>query len=484
MHQLRGRVDGILVGKGTVAADNPLLTARPAGPRQAARVVADSHGWLPNDTQLVQTARQIPVLVALGPDAPVENRQRLTDAGCELVDCAGSDYVVRIQSLLDELGRRPMTNLLVEGGSALLGSLFDAGAVDEVHVFVAPRLIGGNRAAAPIGGDGIVEVASSLQLHKPVIAQTGTDVYIHGRVAKSVIGVHAVTGDLLLATRSCARKNSSWFSLSVSPPAVAAMSRITVPQFSALKAEGRRISMLTAYDFAMAELLDSTGIEGILVGDSMSMVVQGHASTLPVTLDEIIYHAEMVGRAVKHALLVVDMPFPSSHLGLHKAIENAGRILKETRCQAVKLEGGVEQAEVIAGLVSAGIPVMGHVGLRPQSVHQLGGYKVQRDEKKLLADAQAADRAGAFAIVLECIPERLATKVTQSVRIPTIGIGAGNGCDGQILVVNDLLGLTPGKVPRFVKAYADLRTSITEAVTRYRDDVRAGTYPGDEHTFK
>src|SRR5262249_42652349 len=228
--------------------------------------------------------------------------------------------------------------------------------------------------------------------------------------------------------------------------------RITVPQFTGFKGSGHKISMLTAYDFTMARLLDATGIEGILVGDSMSMVVQGHANTLPVTLDEMIYHAEMVGRAVNHALVVVDMPFPSYHLGQHKAIENAGRILKETRCQAVKLEGGEAQADVIAALVSAGIPVMAHCGLRPQSVHQMGGYKVQRDEEQLLHDAAAVQEAGAFAVVLECIPASIAAKITQQLAIPTIGIGAGSPCDGQILVTNDLLGLTSGYVPRFVKA--------------------------------
>src|SRR3954464_9914626 len=209
--------------------------------------------------------------------------------------------------------------------------------------------------------------------------------------------------------------------------------RITVPEFAGFKKAGQKISMVTAYDYAMARLVDSAGVEGILVGDSMSMVVQGHDSTLPVTLDEMIYHAEMVGRAVENALLIVDMPFPSFHLGTHKAIENAGRILKETRCQAVKLEGGVEQADTIAGLVSAGIPVMAHVGLRPQSVHALGGYKVQRDEGRLMNDARAAEDAGAFAIVLECIPSELAAKITKSLRIPTIGIGAGANCDGQVL---------------------------------------------------
>ena len=260
--------------------------------------------------------------------------------------------------------------------------------------------------------------------------------------------------------------------------------RMTVPKFAALKAAGQKITMLTAYDYPFAALLDAVGIEGILVGDSMSMVVQGHSTTLPVTLDEMIYHAELVGRAVQHSLVVVDMPFPTFHLGRYKAVESAGRILKETRCQAVKLEGGVEQAEVIAALVSAGIPVMAHCGLRPQSVHQLGGYKVQRDEAQLLADAAAAEAAGAFSVVLECIPAELAAKVTASVRIPTIGIGAGAGCDGQILVTHDLLGLTTGYVPRFVKPYADLRSTILEAATRFRDDVRGGKFPGPEQQFK
>jgi 3-methyl-2-oxobutanoate hydroxymethyltransferase len=261
-------------------------------------------------------------------------------------------------------------------------------------------------------------------------------------------------------------------------------SQITVPMFRAMKAAGEKITMLTAYDHAMAGLLDAVGVEGILVGDSMSMVVQGHTTTLPVTLDEMIYHAEMVGRAVHRALTVVDLPFPSYHLGIYRAVESAGRILKETNCRAVKLEGGTQQAEVIAALVSAGIPVMAHCGLRPQSVHQLGGYRVQRDEEQLLSDAQAAQSAGAFAVVLECIPASLAEKLTGQLEIPTIGIGAGAGCDGQILVTNDMLGLTSGYVPRFVKAYADLKTDITVALTRFRDDVRSGKFPTPEQTFK
>ena len=241
--------------------------------------------------------------------------------------------------------------------------------------------------------------------------------------------------------------------------------------------------MITAYDFPLARLVDEAGVEGVLVGDSMSMVVQGHENTLPVTLDEMIYHAEMVGRAVNHALVVVDMPFPSYHLGTHKAIENAGRILKETRCQAVKLEGGADQAETIHALVSAGIPVMAHCGLRPQSVHQLGGYRVQRDERALVDDARAATEAGAFAMVLECVPSEIAKKITEKVAIPTIGIGAGPHCDGQVLVLHDVLGLASDYVPRFVKAYADLNAEITRAVRSFRDEVREGQFPGAEHGY-
>ena len=260
--------------------------------------------------------------------------------------------------------------------------------------------------------------------------------------------------------------------------------RITVPGFSAMKGTEQKISILTAYDYAMAQLVDEAGVEAILVGDSMSMVVQGHENTLPVTMDEMIYHAEMVGRAVQHALVIVDMPFPSYHLGAAKAIENAGRILKETRCQAVKLEGGADQADTIAAMVSAGIPVMAHVGLRPQSVHQLGGYRVQRDESALLHDALAAAEAGAFGVVLECVPSAIAKSITEKNSIPTIGIGAGPDCDGQVLVLHDVLGLTCNYVPRFVKAYADLKTEITQAVRSFRDEVREGQFPGPEHGYE
>jgi 3-methyl-2-oxobutanoate hydroxymethyltransferase len=260
--------------------------------------------------------------------------------------------------------------------------------------------------------------------------------------------------------------------------------RLTVPAFVARKKSGPKLTMLTAYDFPLASLVDAAGIDAILVGDSLSMVVQGHDTTLPVTLEEIIYHAEMVGRAVKRALVVVDMPFPTNHLGVHKAIESAGRILKETRCQAVKLEGGADQADVIAGLTSAGIPVMAHVGLRPQSVHVMGGYKVQRDEQQLLGDALAAQNAGAFGIVLECIPSALADRITRELSIPTIGIGAGNSCDGQVLVLHDMLGLTAGRVPKFVKQYAPLRSVVGDAVRRYIADVQSREFPGSEQSFE
>lgn len=265
---------------------------------------------------------------------------------------------------------------------------------------------------------------------------------------------------------------------------MSAPQRMTVPKLVAMKAAGQKISMLTAYDYPIARLLDDAGVDAILVGDSLSMVVQGNDSTLPVTLDEMIYHGRLVGRAVRRALTVVDMPFPSYHLGPYKAVEAAGRILKETACQAVKLEGGVDQGDVIAALVAAGIPVMAHCGLRPQSVHVLGGYKVQRQEKQLRADALAAQEAGAFAIVLECIPAELASRISSELSIPTIGIGAGNGCDGQVLVSYDLLGLTAGRVPRFVKAYAALGESIRQAAGQFVEEVRSGAFPGPQQTLE
>jgi 3-methyl-2-oxobutanoate hydroxymethyltransferase len=253
--------------------------------------------------------------------------------------------------------------------------------------------------------------------------------------------------------------------------------RITIPQFMALKASGHKITMLTAYDYTMASLVDAADIEGILVGDSLGNVVQGHPNTLSVTLDAMIYHGEMVGRAVQHALVVADLPFLTYQVSIARAIESAGRFLKETSCQAVKLEGGAEQAETIAALVKVGIPVMGHIGLRPQSIHQLGSFGLQRDRERLLVDAKAVEQAGVFALVLECISPDVASQVTATLRVPTIGIGAGAGCDGQILVINDLLQLTPGDLPRHAQPYANLKNLIVQSVTQFRNDVRNGTFP-------
>ncbi|MEN6406547.1 MAG: 3-methyl-2-oxobutanoate hydroxymethyltransferase [Thermoguttaceae bacterium] len=260
--------------------------------------------------------------------------------------------------------------------------------------------------------------------------------------------------------------------------------KMTVPQLVAMKEAGRKITVVTAYDYTSARLVDAAEVECILVGDSVGMVVQGRPNTLPVTLDQMIYHAEMVGRAVQHALTVVDLPFPSFLLGVHRAIENAARVLKETGCQAVKLEGGAERAEVIAALASAGIPVMAHCGLRPQNICQLGGYRVQRDHDQLMADAEAAERAGAFSVVLECVPAGLAAEVTAALKIPTIGIGAGAGCDGQVLVLHDLLGLTLDRAPRHVKRYANLKETVVQAVGQFRDEVREGKFPTDEQAFQ
>lgn len=260
--------------------------------------------------------------------------------------------------------------------------------------------------------------------------------------------------------------------------------KVTVPRFVAMKSSGRKICMITAYDYPTARLADATGVDAILVGDSLGMVVQGHGTTLPVTLDQMLYHAEMVGRAVQHALVVVDMPFPTFHLGKYQAVENAAKVLKQTACHAVKLEGGAHQAETIEALVQAGIPVMAHCGLRPQSVRQLGNFSVQRDRETLLADARAAQEAGAFSVLLECVPGDLAAEVTAAVKVPTIGIGAGPGCDGQILVFHDVVGLPGERTPRHAKRYADLGTVISEALNRYRDEVHDGRFPGPEQTFQ
>ena len=262
------------------------------------------------------------------------------------------------------------------------------------------------------------------------------------------------------------------------------MPTMTVPNFVKAKSEGRKLTMLTAYDFTWAGLFDAAGVDSILVGDSLGMVIQGHSTTLPVTLDEIIYHAKCVTRAVRQALVIVDMPFLSFQVSPSQAVENAGRILKETGAAAVKLEGGENQARTITALAEADIPVMAHVGLKPQSVHKFGGMKVQRDEYRLLADARAAQEAGAFGVLLELIPREIAAQITRELTVPTIGIGAGPDCDGQVLVSYDMLGLTDGFHPKFVKHFAELRTEATRAAQQYVAEVRSGAFPDDAHSHR
>jgi 3-methyl-2-oxobutanoate hydroxymethyltransferase len=262
-------------------------------------------------------------------------------------------------------------------------------------------------------------------------------------------------------------------------------SPITVPKFLAAKSQRRKLAMVTAYDWLWAGICDAAGVDAILVGDSLGMVVQGHSSTLPVTLGQMIYHAALVTRGVQKALVVVDLPFMSYQVSPRQAVRNAGRILKQTNAAAVKLEGGVTQAATIRALANADIPVMAHVGMRPQSVRKLGSMgRVQRDPDRLLADAKAAEEAGAFALLLELIPGALAEAITNAVSIPTIGIGAGPHCDGQVLVLPDLLGLTDGFHPKFLKKYADLRTTAVAAIGQYADEVRAGRFPAAEHTHE
>jgi 3-methyl-2-oxobutanoate hydroxymethyltransferase len=259
---------------------------------------------------------------------------------------------------------------------------------------------------------------------------------------------------------------------------------VTVPDFLAAKSRGQRLTMLTAYDYTFARLLDEAGVDGILVGDSLGMVVQGHADSLSVTLEEMIYHTRIVARGVRRSLLVTDMPFMSYQISPQQALENAGRLVKEAGAHAVKLEGGSRCCEAIAAITAADIPVMAHIGLTPQSVRRLGGFKVQRDEKRLLSDARAVEQAGAFAVVVECVPAELARSITAAVHIPTIGIGAGNECDGQILVVHDMLGLFQDLRPKFVKNYADLGGEIVRAVQAYCREVRTGQFPAQEHEFR
>lgn len=263
--------------------------------------------------------------------------------------------------------------------------------------------------------------------------------------------------------------------------------RVTVQTLLTMKQTGRRVAVLTAYDYPTARFLDEAGADVLLVGDSLGMVVLGYDTTIAVTLADMIHHTRPVVRAAQRALVVTDLPFMTYQISPEEALRSAGRVMQEAGAHAVKLEGGAAMAPTVQRLVAAGVPVMGHIGLTPQSVHALGGYRVQgrtaEAAERLLADAGALAAAGAFAIVLELVPAPLARLITREVGVPTIGIGAGADCDGQVLVTHDLLGLYAGQVPRFVKRYADLAPTVQDAVTRYIREVRDGSFPGPEHSF-
>jgi len=262
--------------------------------------------------------------------------------------------------------------------------------------------------------------------------------------------------------------------------------RVTVDEIKGMKAKNEKIVMLTAYDYSTAKLVDEAGIPLILVGDSLGMVMLGYESTIPVTMDEMIHHTKAVVRGAKRALVVGDMPFMTYHTTVSDALRNAARFIQEGGAQAVKLEGGVTVAETVKRIVDCGIPVMGHIGLTPQSIHQLGGYKVQGKTpevaERLLRDAQALEQAGAFSVVLELVPAPLSKLITQKLRIPTIGIGAGADCDGQVQVVSDLLGLFSDFVPKHAKQYARLAGAIKTALADYVAEVKAGKFPTPEHS--
>lgn len=264
-------------------------------------------------------------------------------------------------------------------------------------------------------------------------------------------------------------------------------SKVTTQTFLEMKANKQLITMLTSYDYPMAKLVDESGIEGILVGDSVGNVILGYDSTIPVTVDEMLHHVKAVTRGTKRALVVADMPFLSYQISVEEAIRSAGRFIKEGGAHAVKIEGGEHFCAAIEALVSSGIPVMGHLGLTPQSINQLGGYKVQgRDIEtayRLVTDALALQKSGAFSVVLECVPRQIAEIVTNALEIPTIGIGAGTGCDGQILVTHDLLGLLPAKPPKFVKRYADIGNIMIDSVKAYISEVKQGIFPSLEYTY-
>ncbi|MDO9289816.1 MAG: 3-methyl-2-oxobutanoate hydroxymethyltransferase [Thermodesulfovibrionales bacterium] len=266
------------------------------------------------------------------------------------------------------------------------------------------------------------------------------------------------------------------------------MPKITIQDFLKKKTEKKKITMLTAYDYPFAQIVDEAGLDGILVGDSLGMVVQGLENTLPVTMDEMIYHTKMVSRAVKNAMVIGDMPFMSYQANIEDAVRNAGRFIKEAGASAVKLEGGAEVAEHIKAMTRSDIPVMAHIGLTPQSIHRMGGYKVQgkteEAQKRLIEEAHIAEDAGAFSLLLEAIPMELAKKITEDLSIPTLGIGAGPFCDGQILVLHDVLGLFERFVPKFVKRYANLKTDALKAIKSYKEDVENGSFPSEEQSFK
>ena len=260
--------------------------------------------------------------------------------------------------------------------------------------------------------------------------------------------------------------------------------RVTTRSLQQMRRDGKSISMLTAYDYPTAEVLDEAGIDILLVGDSLEMVVRGRDTTLSATMDQMIYHAEMVGRAARRAMVIVDLPFPEGQLGITRSVEASARVLQETDCHAVKLEGGAEQAKRIETIVTAGIPVMAHVGLRPQNVHVDGGYRVQRDHDQLIADAQAAEQAGAFAVLIECVPTEVGKAITDSVAVPTIGIGAGHETTGQVLVTHDMIGFNSGYLPKFVRQFSDIRGIIKDAAKSYAAAVQANQFPGVKESFK
>lgn len=262
----------------------------------------------------------------------------------------------------------------------------------------------------------------------------------------------------------------------------------TVITFQEAKKRKEKLSMLTAYDYSTAKLIDAAGINAILVGDSLGMTMLGYENTLSVTMEDMIHHTAAVTRGTKDTLVVADMPFMSYQTSVYDAVFNAGRLIKEGGAQAVKLEGGTEFCDHIRAIVNASIPVMAHLGLTPQSIHALGGFKVQGKEEaaaqKLLDSARAVEKAGAFAVVLECVPEKLAARITQELSIPTIGIGAGAGCDGQVLVYQDMLALFTDFKPKFVKHFAHIGEAMTQAFQEYDKEIKEGTFPAKEHTFQ